>query len=109
MRRKTPRVLNRRTHRLRDDAADDRYDRYVGRPGPFGNPFEIGKDGTRDEVIAKHNAWLALPAQAALVQRIKEELRGFNLVCWCVKKVGMVAGERPLICHAQTLLEIANE
>ena len=26
---------------------------YVGRPSIWGNPFAIGRDGTRDEVIAK--------------------------------------------------------
>ena len=25
-----------------------------GRGGSWGNPFEIGKDGDRDEVVAKH-------------------------------------------------------
>jgi hypothetical protein len=30
----------------------------IMRPGPFGNPFEIGRDGDREEVIAKHAAWI---------------------------------------------------
>ena len=46
------------------------YDVYIGRPslgirrdipgsdGRWGNPFVAGKDGTREEVIAKHKAWL---------------------------------------------------
>ena len=28
-----------------------RFDIYCGRPGPFGNPFVIARDGTRPEVI----------------------------------------------------------
>jgi hypothetical protein len=32
---------------------------YIGRPGKWGNPFVIGKDGTRAEVIAKYEAWLS--------------------------------------------------
>jgi len=28
-----------------------KHDTYIGRPSKWGNPFEIGKDGTRDEVI----------------------------------------------------------
>ena len=32
---------------------------YIGRPSPLGNPFEIGRDGTRDDVIAKYALWLA--------------------------------------------------
>jgi hypothetical protein len=31
---------------------------YVGRPGKWGNPFVIGRDGSRDEVIAKYRAWI---------------------------------------------------
>ena len=31
------------------------YDIYVGRPSKWGNPFRIGKDGTREEVIKKRN------------------------------------------------------
>ncbi|MGA9843355.1 MAG: DUF4326 domain-containing protein [Nitrososphaeraceae archaeon] len=46
------------------------YDVYIGRPslairrdirgsdGRWGNPFVVGKNGTREEVIAKHKAWL---------------------------------------------------
>ena len=29
------------------------YDVYIGRPSKYGNPFEIGKDGNRTEVIKK--------------------------------------------------------
>ena len=29
---------------------------YVGRPSKWGNPFVIGRDGTRDEVVAKYRA-----------------------------------------------------
>jgi Domain of unknown function (DUF4326) len=29
---------------------------YVGRPSKWGNPFAIGRDGTRDEVIAMGDA-----------------------------------------------------
>jgi len=36
----------------------ERYDVYVGRPSPWGNPFVIGRDGTREEVIAKYAAWV---------------------------------------------------
>jgi hypothetical protein len=36
----------------------DAYDIYVGRPSKFGNPFVIGKDGTRQEVVNKYREWL---------------------------------------------------
>ena len=68
---------------------------YVGRPSRWGNPFVIGRDGTRDEIIAKYRAWvLAKPVLMAAL----DELRGKNLVCWC-------APER---CHADVLLEFSN-
>ncbi len=27
---------------------------YVGRPSPLGNPYALGRDGDREQVIAKH-------------------------------------------------------
>lgn len=69
---------------------------YVGRPGPWGNPFHVGKHGTRAEAIALYREWLL--AQPALVARARRELRGRDLECWCA----------PLPCHADVLLEIAN-
>jgi hypothetical protein len=46
---------------------------YSGRPTKWGNPFVIGRDGLRAEVIAKHRVWIcdqpeliaALPSCAA--------------------------------------------
>ena len=70
---------------------------YIGRPSIFGNPFVIGKDGTRDEVIAKYEAWLRSKPQ--LVAAAKRQLRGKDLVCWCA----------PLRCHGHVLIEVANE
>ena len=32
--------------------------RYIGRPSRWGNPFKLGRDGNRDEVMAKYAAWL---------------------------------------------------
>jgi hypothetical protein len=31
---------------------------YVGRPDPLGNPFVVGRDGSREEMIAKYRSWL---------------------------------------------------
>jgi len=67
---------------------------YGGRPSKWGNPFAIGRDGTRDEVIAKYRAWLM--QQPALLAQLPE-LRGKNLVCWCA----------PQRCHADVLTEFA--
>ena len=81
----------------------EKYDVYIGRAVPrsrlkasiWGNPFVIGRDSSRDEVIAKYRAWIV--RQPALMAALPE-LRGKNLVCWC-------APER---CHADVLIELAN-
>lgn len=70
---------------------------YVGRPTIFGNPFEIGRDGSRDEVCDKYEAWVK--SRPSLITSIKRQLKGKHLVCWCA----------PLRCHAETLQRIANE
>jgi Domain of unknown function (DUF4326) len=72
------------------------YDVYVGRPSPFGNPFVIGRDGDRGTVIRKYRAWLL--AQPALVERVRRELAGKVLGCWCA----------PLPCHGDVLADVAN-
>jgi hypothetical protein len=87
-----PRVLHHARHR---DVGSSHY-KYVARPTKFGNPFNIGEDGTREEVIAKYREWLL--AQTELVAAAKAELRGCDLGCWCA----------PEPCHADVLLEIAN-
>lgn len=69
---------------------------YIGRPSKWGNPFVIGKDGDREEVIAKYRQWLL--AQPALVEAAKRELAGKDLVCFCAPKG----------CHGDVLLEVAN-
>ncbi|MEI8270273.1 MAG: DUF4326 domain-containing protein [bacterium] len=73
-----------------------KYDVFVGRPSIWGNPYVIGKDGTREEVIAKYREYLM--KDTFLLSRIKE-LKGKVLGCYC----------SPLPCHAEILAEIANE
>jgi hypothetical protein len=71
------------------------HDVYIGRPSKWGNPFVIGRDGSRDEVIAKYRTWIMQQPQllAAL-----PELRGKTLACWC----------SPLACHGDVLAQLAN-
>lgn len=69
---------------------------YIGRGSKWGNPFVIGKDGTRDEVIARYVAWFL--SQPDLVAAAQRELRGQNLVCYCA----------PRACHGEILLQVAN-
>jgi hypothetical protein len=69
---------------------------YVGRPTKWGNPFVIGKHGTRAEVIAKYKEYLK--SRPDLIEAARKELRGKDLVCWCA----------PCACHADVLMEVAN-
>lgn len=90
-----PRVWNKRDPNCPKDAV------YVGRPTKWGNPYEIGRDGDRAQVIVKYRASIdALdPNQAhQFVNDAIRELRDKDLVCWCAPKP----------CHADVLLEIAN-
>lgn len=69
---------------------------YVGRPTKWGNPFIVGKDGTRDEVVEKYREWLY--NQWDHLEDDLKTLKGKDLVCWC----------SPKACHADILLEISN-
>jgi hypothetical protein len=69
---------------------------YVGRPSKWGNPFVLGKDGNRVEVIEKYRKWIV--TQPRLMNSL-HELRGKDLICWC----------SPAACHADVLIELANE
>jgi len=80
------------------------HDVYIGRPSDFGNPFthlEYGlakfKVASREEAIEKFEVWLL--AQPELVARVKQELKGKVLGCWCAPKK----------CHGDILARIANE
>ena len=68
---------------------------YVGRPTKWGNPFIIGRDGNRDQVVEKFRAWIVM--QPHLMSALGE-LKGKDLVCWCA----------PAKCHADVLIELAN-
>jgi len=86
-----PRVLNKRTDTIPPDAV------YVGRPSKWGNPYIIGRDGTRKEVVEKYKLHLDNLIDAGFILTF-DELRDKDLVCWC----------SPLPCHADILLEMAN-
>ena len=72
------------------------YDVYIGRPSQWGNPFTIGIDGNRDQVIEKYKDWLN--TQPDLLEAI-HTLKGKTLGCWC----------HPKACHGDILVEIANK
>lgn len=73
-----------------------RYDVYIGRPSKWGNPFEIGRDGNRQQVIEKYRAWIL--TQPGLLKALPE-LKGKILGCWCA----------PQACHGDVLAEMADK
>lgn len=65
---------------------------YIGRPSKWGNPFVIGRDGSRADVIAKYRAWIV--AQPALMNAL-DELRGRDLVLVRTARVPWQRADRP--------------
>jgi hypothetical protein len=64
----------------------------IDRSGDWGNPYKIGTDGTRDEVITKFRRHFEKNPE--LMARLPE-LKGKVLICWCC----------PEECHGDVLLE----
>jgi hypothetical protein len=86
----------------------------VARPGKFGNPFVVGKDGTRAECVAnfRHllNGMVAIASGLGLEFNLAKRryildniatLRGKDLACWCALDRGP--------CHADVLIDLANK
>lgn len=74
----------------------EKYDVYIGRPGKWGNPFSIGKDGTREEVIIKYEEWAR--NNPKLLNDL-HELKDKTLGCWCF----------PSACHGDILIKLIKE
>jgi hypothetical protein len=89
-----PKVLNMQDHGVRKKVAHGKAV-YVGRPTKWGNPFAIGSDRNRFEVIGMYRTYIA--SDQSLMHEL-ETLRGKDLACWCA----------PAPCHADILLELAN-
>ena len=68
----------------------------VDRKTKWGNPFSIGKDGSRAEIIAKYrrNLWREIKTGQISIAELAS-LAGRDLVCHCV----------PHACHAEVLLQ----
>ena len=86
----------------------------VARPSVFGNPFVVGRDGTREECVHLYAAMLGgLICLTSKVEVAKQEklaavvwenldlLAGKDLACWCA------LDGKP--CHADVLLALTNE
>ena len=79
----------------------DGYDVYIGREyaehagSKWANPFRIGRDGTRSEVIAKYRNWIIMQVDLmASLHELKDKVLG----CWC----------HPKECHGHVLAALVN-
>ncbi len=87
------------------DIRKDKYDQYIGRANKhynlsqsiWANPFVIGKDGNREEVVEKYRLWIN--CQPDLLLRLPE-LKDKILGCWCDYPTEN--------CHGSVLIELAN-
>ena len=71
------------------------YDKYIGRGSKWGNPFRIGPDGTREDVLIKYEGWIV--KQKHLMGSL-HELRGKRIGCFC----------KPKACHGDVLKRLAE-
>lgn len=82
----------------------------VCRPGKWGNPFRVGdmefvaggpaRPMDAERVVSRYRFWLTKDLGARHLRSCLPELRGKNLACYC--KPGTP-------CHADVLLDLANE
>lgn len=71
--------------------------------GTFSGPamwFQDSKAEATALSVKAFEQWLQLPAQSGLLERVRTELHGKNLACWCKPGGGP--------CHADVLLKFAN-
>ena len=57
---------------------------FCGRGSIFGNPYVIGRDGTREHVINRYREWFAFLLKDATFVRELRKLKGKKLGCFCV-------------------------
>ena len=68
---------------------------YIGRGSIFGNPFRIGIDGDRTQVIEKYRALFYDRLKDVEFLRQVLDLKGKVLGCYC----------KPLPCHGDVIVE----
>lgn len=72
----------------------DKYDVYIGRGSKWGNPFKIGIDGTREEVIEKYIQYFWTTNLFDDIEELVNKILG----CYC----------SPKDCHGDFLAYLAN-
>lgn len=75
------------------------YDVYIGRGSPFGNPYVIGIDGNRDEVISKYAKYFLNKIDTEPeFKKLVLQLKGKTLACFC----------SPKSCHGDIIITYLN-
>ena len=81
------------------------YDIYIGRPGRglsgmFGNPFKVGRDGDRNQVVEKYRKYFYEKIEKDAVFKAEvQKLKGKRLGCFC----------SPLRCHGEVFVEYLDK
>jgi len=68
---------------------------YCGRGSIFGNPFRIGQDGDRKQVIEKFRVYFYNRLKDKSFREMVLSLKGKRLGCYC----------SPLDCHCDVIVE----
>lgn len=88
------RVVNKKYHKPTPD------DVYIGRGSKWGNPFKIGVDGDRHQVIEKYQEYFKAKLESGYFTKDEIlKLSGKNLVCFC----------KPAACHGDIIVKYINE
>lgn len=74
----------------------DLYDVYIGRGSKWGNPFMIGRHGSREEVISKYESYIM--NRPDLIKALPELIDKI-LGCWC----------SPKFCHGDILVRMVED
>ena len=82
-----------------DNKKTEPFDVYIGRPSPWGNPWVIGKDGTRDFVIDTYKMYFDQRiANDYYFRRDILKLKNKRLGCFC----------KPFRCHGDIIVDYLN-
>lgn len=74
--------------------------RFPKNASPFSNPYKMGKDGPRKEVLQKYEAYIrAYLKRSTWLQKQLKQLKGKRLGCWCA----------PDLCHGDVLVKLLKE
>lgn len=78
------------------DKVSNKKERYPKQNSPFANPFKVGKDGKREEVLEKYELYLQDQIKNNIITKeMLLTLKDKNLGCWC----------KPEPCHGDILIK----